>query len=269
MATRPPVVLALIFSALLAVPPVVLHAAIAATELLSGSTTNAGNANSVDSGASTFTPTANALIYVCIANQKASAPDLPTGVYTSGGAITFTLVDSRVNSIDTTRISTYRGMTASPATSALFIDYAGPPISVQWKVTEFTGVDTSGTNGSGAIVQTVTGDVGAANTVLTLTTASWADATNNAAKACYYTQQSTTFTAEAGWTELGVEDTEASPSGTLGSMWRVGQDTTATGTMGINGRLTGIVSEIKMASSGTTACIGGGGLISPGCPGMR
>lgn len=47
----------------------------------------------------------------------------------------------------------FRGLSASPSSGALTITYsgAGSVVGSTWEVVEFTGVDTSGTNGSGAV----------------------------------------------------------------------------------------------------------------------
>lgn len=51
------------------------------------------------------------------------------------------------------QVAVYRAMGAAPTAGALTINYPGDVATCNWSLVEFDGVDTSGTNGSGAIVQ--------------------------------------------------------------------------------------------------------------------
>jgi hypothetical protein len=255
MTLRASTVLALYFAAVLLVPPVVLHAAITAAVLTANDTSNAGSEMVIDTDA--ISPQADRLLIACVTNAKASAPDVITSLASDG--LTWVPMETQVNSADTIRISSFRAMGAAPGSDTITMTFPDIPTHVQWQVLEFAGVDTSGTHGSGAIVQ-ATKNSGAATTTLTVTLAAFGDATNNAGQACFGSGANTTFTAETGngWAEISTEQNVTSPTGTLGEMFKVGEDTSALGTFGSSAGVIGIAHEIKMAGGGG----GGGGLRS-------
>src|SRR3990172_7952079 len=52
------------------------------------------------------------------------------------------------------RLTLFRGMVASPSSGVVTITWGSPtPMKVMWSIAEWSGVDTSGMNGSGAIAQ--------------------------------------------------------------------------------------------------------------------
>lgn len=100
------------------------------------------------------TPTANALILIAVGMTVAASPT-PTLTSVVGNGITYTQIDTTVPGART--IALFRGMAASPTAGAITITAPSTLTSCYWTVAQFTGVDTSGTNGSGAIVQTING----------------------------------------------------------------------------------------------------------------
>jgi hypothetical protein len=131
--------------------------------------------NNTSFSTASITPTANRLVLALIYNRvsagTASAPTL------SGNGLTWVEVDS-VQTAAARRLTLFRAMGGSPSAGAVTIDCGGVThIHCIWSIVEFSGVDTSGTNGSGAIVQSDAIN-GAAATSLTVTLAAFSDVLN-------------------------------------------------------------------------------------------
>jgi hypothetical protein len=90
-------------------------------------------------------------------------------------------------------------------------------------VDEIDGHDTSGSDGSGAIVQFSSND-GGGTTDPSGTLASFADPTNNAGWLGVYSNAASGATPEAGWTELS-EYLQSNPSRHMVCAYRIGEDT--------------------------------------------
>lgn len=128
-----------------------------AANLTSGVTTATQTAFSTAS----ITPTANACVLLSFGSRDGAnpvgGPADPTSI--AGNGLTWVKVVSRSSGlVDATsnasgRIWVYRAMGASPTAGAITITWAAAQTHASWDVTEYTGVDTSGTNCSGAIVQ--------------------------------------------------------------------------------------------------------------------
>jgi hypothetical protein len=117
-------------------------------------TTGRGGAGTTHTTAST-TPAANTLQLLTVANGILSGTaSTPT---VSGNGLTWVQVATLL--IGTTRrLTLFRAMGASPSAGALTISYAGQSqLSAVWSLSQLANVDTSGTNGSGAVVASNTG----------------------------------------------------------------------------------------------------------------
>lgn len=101
---------------------------------------------------SSISPAAGALVIVSVASNVASSA-VPTVTGASG---TWVQIDTRVDGTNARRVTMFRDLSFSPGSGALTIDFAGVNQSnCAWSIDQFTGTDTSGTHGSGAIVQSV------------------------------------------------------------------------------------------------------------------
>lgn len=143
--------------------------AIIASDLTSSFATN----NAASYTTASVTPTANVLVLAIITAGSASGSNVvPSSV--SGAGLTFTLIGSHAQG--TTRRTTYwRAMTGSPATEAITIDFGVTgQANCTWSFIELAGVDTSGVNGAGALVQddyATDGGTAATSGTVTLTNA--------------------------------------------------------------------------------------------------
>lgn len=120
--------------------------AIARTSLTTGSDTT----NTTAYTTASISPTAGALILVAVGATVGSGTTPAISV--TGLGLTWVQVDQTVAGFRSVHL--FRAM-GTPTAGAITITGASQLSSCLWQVTEFTGVDTSGTNGSGAIVQSV------------------------------------------------------------------------------------------------------------------
>ena len=139
--------------------------AITHTRLTSGNDVN--NVKIFTTG--TIAPAPNALVTVAVStHQSTSAAPVPT---LSGGGMANWEVVATVTfdtlGLPRKRITIFRAMGPAPGSGPITITSSATVSNCQWIVSQWTGVETSGTNGSGAIVQSV---ANAADAVTTLTT---------------------------------------------------------------------------------------------------
>ena len=143
---------------------------------------------------------------------------------------------------NTKRLTVYRAMGASPSTGTIVITFANALNGCNWSVLDVSGVDTTGTNGSGAIVQAVTGSNASAGTSLSITLAAFGSA-SNATFGTFATDISGNITPGTGFTEIGEAST-ASPVLTINSQYQLANDTTVDASFA-SARAGGIAIEIK------------------------
>ncbi|HMA41959.1 MAG TPA: galactose oxidase-like domain-containing protein [Gemmatimonadales bacterium] len=134
---------------------VVAQAAATITQTLLTSGNNAANQKIYTTAS--IAPAPNALITVAVLMRRSSGAVTPT--VTGGGMPAWDLVasaDFDTQSSPTKRVMIFRALSATPGTGAITIQFASSVSNVQWIVSQWDGVETGGTNGSGAIVQTGT-----------------------------------------------------------------------------------------------------------------
>jgi hypothetical protein len=146
------------------------------------------------------------------------------------------------------QLSLYRAMGASPSAGAITINVGFNCVSCAWSLIEFSGIDTSGTNGSGAIVQSVTNT---ASTVTSITgTLSAFSSAGNATYGAFGASDSggvpRTFTAGTGYTE--IHDTGSTFSAVF-TEFRSDNDTTVDATASASTNIGVIAVEIKANTS--------------------
>lgn len=157
-----------------------------------------------------ITPVANRLYLLAVLNSRSgAAATVPTA---TGAGLTWVQVDTQEfasGSPHQRRITVFRAM-GSGSAGALTVDFGGVTQSgFQAQVAEFTGVDTSGTNGSGAIVQAVK-DLSTSGTSISKAMAAFG-ASGNRGYAAVGHDKNESKTPRASWTEL------RDPAGSYGS----------------------------------------------------
>lgn len=189
------------------------------------------------------TPAAGALQLLLI--EVALFDGTVTSVSNFNGG-TWVLVDSNIN-YDGSGLNDaflYRALIASPTAGTAVINLAGATgghVAISWM--EFTGVDTSGTNGSGAIVQHLkaTGSSGTASKTL----AAFSSA-NNATFGGIDTANDNTITAGSGFTIAG--QVGGPPTGHCATEYQLANDTTVDATF-TSSPWSMFASEIKAATA--------------------
>jgi hypothetical protein len=211
--------------------------------------TQSQNTTNTSTGYTTasITPGANQLILAWVITTVSSG-DAPQPTLTGNG-LTWTHVDP-APATGARRIWLLRGMAASPTAGTVSITSGGVTTSgCLWIIAAFDGVDTSGTHGSGAIVQYITQQQTTINYTATLTNAVTA---GNASALGIQTPAENSVTADTGLTELG-DVIMTTPSTAIGAAWRAD----GTQSMTINGTSSnikrGIAVEIKQAAAGGTS----------------
>lgn len=99
-----------------------------------------------------ISPSADKLILATILSEDSAEPVINS---VSGNGLTWVLVDSSyyVTSGTHKKVSVYRAMGSSPSTGALSVTFSAAQDGCRIVVEEFGDVDTGGTNGSAAVVQ--------------------------------------------------------------------------------------------------------------------
>lgn len=150
--------------------------AITAANLTDGIDTSAGTSATTAS----ITPTGNRLLLAIVASHRSDSVD-PAAPSLSGNGLTWVQIGTALwdsTSSSRRRVTLFRAMGASPSAGAVTIDFAGQTqANIAWAIDEFDGVDTSGTNGSGAIVQTADSTAGI-NASIEITLGAFSDAGN-------------------------------------------------------------------------------------------
>lgn len=187
-----------------------------------------------------ITPAANKLIVAAIGCYRSLGTAVQPTL--SGNGLTWVAINSQTVATggDSLRVTVFRSMGAAPSTGVITINYGGVTHAFStWSVVEFDGVDTSGTNGSGAVVQSAVGS-GTSTTALA-TLAAFGSASN----ATYGASQwnGGPVTEGAGFTEL--HEPRAFATYSLETEWKNSADTTvdATRALGTQWALVGV--EIK------------------------
>lgn len=127
-------------------------AAIAARRLTGGSSTTDATSYTT----AVIAPSSNTLVLATIQSRHAATE--PTAPTITGCGLTWVLVRSQYEptQLPNRKLATFRALGPSPVSDQLTIDFAGQTQThCTWSICEFAGTDTTGTDGSGAIVKVV------------------------------------------------------------------------------------------------------------------
>jgi Big-like domain-containing protein/invasin-like protein/calcineurin-like phosphoesterase family protein len=167
-------------------------------------------------------PAPNALVTVVVTTHNATAaaavPTLSGGGMASWDVVATTTYD--VVGTPKKRITIFRAMNASPGSGPITITSSATLSNCQWIVSQWSGVDGSGTNGSGAIVQTASN---AADAVTTLATplAAFASPNDVAYGVFGVNSNVVAITPGAGFTEIDEQPSTESTAADLFAEWAV------------------------------------------------
>ena len=196
-------------------------------------------------------PAANTLITVAVlGHSAASAPASPT--LTGGGMAAWDQVASiTFDGVATPhkRLTVYRALSAAPGSGPLTITFSGAVSNCQWIVSQWGGVDVTGVNGAGAIVQTGT-TAGDAVNGLSVAVAPFASADNVAYGVFGVSSSGLAITPGAGFTTIAEQPSGESPAADLAAVWGVNSTPTASWSA-LNGGAVGL--ELRAANTGPPA----------------
>ena len=239
---------AVIIALVLVFVPSAALAVIGATDLAEG---GASGPNIKTATTSSIAPGANQFILAWILTTNNQTPGTPTLV---GNGLTWILVNiaywnpSGPSFQDS--ITVFRAMGASPTAGSVTISYSSGQQSIAWSIVEFSGVDTSGTNGSGALMQSATGtDDAAGPSGLTITLPS-AIGSGNATAGGFGNAgaAAASISPGAGYTAFS-EIYLSGPQSDLRAEWRADGSATVNATQSGSFPMGGIAVEIRAAGA--------------------
>lgn len=208
-------------------------------------TTNGSNVDATSYNTASITPGKKCLILAWVWGIGASTPAAPT---LTGNGLTWVQVATVTNGVR--RLTLFRAMetTSNPTAGAVTINFGATATGCTWSIAQFSNVKTTGSNGSDAIVQSVTNS--ATSSSLTVTLAAFGSA-SNATAAGFGTASNAAITAGSGFTELGNRN-QGSPAMAGLSQWRSDNDTTANATFTSSVASAGIAVELAVAPDGAS-----------------
>jgi uncharacterized protein YjiK len=159
----------------------------------------------------------NNRLYVVFLNTAIGSGTAPAATGVSGAGLTFSEIDPAGGELysgaGVRRMQAWRALVGSGATTgAITINLNGSSIGMDAVLLEFTGTDTTGVNGAGAIVQSQTAEVNAGNSV-SVTLGAFGSG-NNRPVAFFSHRIAEASTEEAGYTELDDVTHSAPTTGT-------------------------------------------------------
>lgn len=222
--------------------------AIAVSNLTSG----VSNTGASSYATASVSPSSNNLILLTVASRTGITenPNTPTA---TGNGITWVTVNSVVYDTTTSsrrRVTILRGLVASPSAGAITIDFGGQSqTNCLWAVDTVSGIDTTGSNGSGAVVQSATNlDESGSGTSLTITLSAFG-ASGNIAYGGFSDGSTTGPTPGSGFTQTAFQTTTGNDT-MLFTEYNGANDTTVDATgMFSTAQRGGVALEIKAASA--------------------
>ncbi len=207
--------------------------------------TSGNNADLSSYATASINPVGNTLLLLWVYSIAGSAPNTPTA---TGLGLTWVEVAHVDDGSGLRKLTLFRAMGPLPTAGVITMDFGAQAQSgAAWSLAQFTGMDMSGTNGSGAIVQNVTNFNASAVSSLTVTLAAFGSASNATAGGFGFPLNAAGTTG-TGFTQVG-ERHQNTPNLALLSEFNPGNDTTVDVSLGANTvPIVGIAVEIKIAS---------------------
>jgi galactose oxidase-like protein/invasin-like protein/Big-like domain-containing protein len=202
-----------------------------------------------------ITPAPNALVTVAVLTHQSSAA-APAPTLTGGGMGAWDVVATTTSNGTTPldRVTIFRAMSASPGSGPITITSSVTVSNCQWIVSQWDGVETGGTNGAGAIVQTGSTS-GTAVNGLTVALAAFASPSDAAYGVFGIASATPVGTAGSGFTRIDEQPSGEGTTGDLFAEWAVDLNTINATWSSKNAGALGV--EIRAAAGG-----GGGGGVS-------
>jgi len=188
--------------------------------------TSGGDAD-VDSSSVTasISPQPDALILLVVASRNSNSGATAGTITAAGNSIAYTEMET--DAYYTTahhRCEVMRGLDVAPTTGTIAITFSEDKADAEWQVIECRNLDSSGTEGDGAVVQSAGASASGSGTK-TVTLSAFADATNATFGAICCRTSGCDLDPGSGFTQI-AETSFATP--TILSQWRADNDTSVT-----------------------------------------
>jgi hypothetical protein len=215
-----------------------------------------------------ISPAANALVTVAVMGHHGPLASPPPAV-SGGGMASWTLVATvtfdKIASPQK-RVSVYRALSPSPGRAPLQIAFANPQANCEWLVSQWQGVEASGTNGAGAIAQ-VDSARGDAVKGLVVNLSGFLDSRDVAYGVFGVRNQAAVVTPGTGFTEIAEWPSGGNPPSSLEAAWTAGDNTIDAqwpkgnaGALGLEIRAAGLgedsVATVVVTPDSATAAVG-------------
>ena len=198
-------------------------------------------------------PAANALVTVAVLSQRSTGAS-PSPTLSGGGMASWTVVSSitfDTGTLPLRRLTIYRAMSANPGSGPITITFSGNQSHCQWIVSQWSGVETSGVNGAGAIVQTASNRADAVSG-LTVSLPSLVHANNAAYGAFGVNRNTAVVTPGSGFAEISEQPSAESTPGDLEAEWQTNDNTIdATWPFNLNAGAVGLEIQAAAGSAGS------------------
>jgi hypothetical protein len=168
-------------------------------------------------------PAPNTLVTITLLSHRSTATISP--IVTGGGMASWDLVasvDFDTLALPHRRLTIYRAMSANPGSGPITFKFTNQVSNLEWIVSQWDGVETSGVNGAGAIVQTGSDRANSVNG-LTVGLAPFQNPANVALGAFGVNSQTAVITPAAGFAEIDEEPANEGTRGDLQTQWAVNQ----------------------------------------------
>lgn len=228
--------------------------ALTRTLLTAGGDTTNGNVYTTAS----ITPGANRLILLAVQLDPAGSGVTPT---ITGCGLTWVLIARNIVANSTRTVLLFRARGAAPTTGPVTIDAGALQDGCIWFVVEYNGADTSGTNGSGAIVQVM--DAEGVETAVTSVDLPFGAPVDPANETFAIVGQSTgaAQTAGTGWTQLSYQGI-ATPTQAAASQYANPAQQNVRASFGASTNAFVAAVEVKAGVSAAAAAFSGSGTLS-------
>jgi hypothetical protein len=200
-----------------------------------------------------ISPAPNTLVTLAVLSHRsygASAAPTVTGggmtAWTQVASVTFDPLSAPLR-----RMTIFRAMSAAPGSGPITITFAGNQSHALWIVSQWDGVETSGTNGSGAVVQTASNRADAVNG-LVATLAPFGIANNVAYGVFGARSKVAAVTPGAGFTEISEQPSAETTPNTLEAEWATNDNTIDATWANLSGAALGVEIRAGSAGPGTT-----------------
>lgn len=211
----------------------------------------------------TVTYGANELVLAWVSVRAASAITI-SGVTLSGASGTWTEIDSQATGAGGTgQLKAFRCLNGTGGSGAVTISVASAGVTItgcHWSFVKVTGVDTSGTNGSGAVVQSVKANDATNDATFDGLALATFTSSRNRGVGGFAVHLTVDVTAGGGWTEIAQTTGASAPAHTLETAFGALNDPSPSWTWtGNNTTKCAILVELKVLPITGTASVDGAG----------